>query len=265
MRYELNDFEWTAIQPMLPNKPRGVRRVNDRRVLNGIFWVLRSGAPWRDLPKNYGPYTTCYNRFVRWRRAGVWDQILDALTAAHDAAVQMIDTSVVRVHQHGACVADNKQQHTGRSRGGLKSKIHAVVDANGLPVQLGLTPGETHDNQLCTELLMGLQAKSMLLADRGYDADWIRALVNQQGAWANIPPKRNRKDPICFSPYLYRARNLVERFFNKIKQCRRVATRYDKLAANYRAFIKLASIRIWLRANESRPQCQHLCRPIITD
>ena len=65
MRYELNDFEWTAIKPMLPNKPRGVRRANDSRVLNGIFWVLRSGAPWRDLPKNYGPYTTCYNRFVR--------------------------------------------------------------------------------------------------------------------------------------------------------------------------------------------------------
>ena len=87
-----------------------------------------------------------------------------------------------------------------------------------------------------------------LLADRGYDADWIREFANQKGAWANIPPKRNRKEPICFSPYPYRARNLVERFFNKIKQCRRVATRYDKLAANYLAFIKLASIRIWPRA-----------------
>jgi transposase len=91
----------------------------------------------------------------------------------------------------------------------------------------------------------------MLLADRGYDADLIRALVKQQGARANIPPKRNRKEPICFSPYLYRARNLVERFFNKIKQCRRIATRYDKLAANYLAFVKLAAIRIWLRAYES--------------
>jgi hypothetical protein len=84
---------------------------------------------------------------------------------------------------------------------------------------------------------------------------WVRrgldqGACRQQGAWANIPPKRNRKDPICFSPYLYRARNLIERFFNKIKQCRRVATRYDKLAANYLAFVKLASIRIWLRANE---------------
>jgi transposase len=67
MRYELADHEWAAIRPMLPNKPRGIPRVNDRRVLNGIFWVLRSGAPWRDLPNNFGPYTTCYNRFVRWR------------------------------------------------------------------------------------------------------------------------------------------------------------------------------------------------------
>jgi hypothetical protein len=65
MRYELVDHEWVAIKPMLPNKPRGVPRVNDRRVLNGIFWVLRSGAPWRDLPDNFSPYTTCYNRFVR--------------------------------------------------------------------------------------------------------------------------------------------------------------------------------------------------------
>src|SRR5260221_698088 len=137
MRYELTDHEWSAIRPMLPNKPRGVPRVNDRRVLNGIFWVLRSGAP--------------------------------------------------------------------------------------------------------------------LLADRGYDADWIRALAANKGALANIPPRCNRSEPICFSPYLYRARNLVERFFNKIKHCRRVATRYDKLAANYLAFVQLASIRLWLRVYESTP------------
>jgi len=95
MRYELANYEWNTIKPMLPNKPRGVPRVNDRRVLNGIFWVLRSGAPWRDLPEAFGPYTTCYNRFVRWRRAGVWSRIIDTLAAAHDAAVQMIDTSIV--------------------------------------------------------------------------------------------------------------------------------------------------------------------------
>jgi transposase len=103
MRYELADYEWAAINPMLPNKPRGVPRVNDRRVLNGIFWILRSGAPWRDLPESFGPYTTCYNRFVRWRTAGIWDVIMEALAKAHDGSVQMIDTSIVRVHQHGGC------------------------------------------------------------------------------------------------------------------------------------------------------------------
>jgi transposase len=126
MRYGLSDYEWSVIRPMLPNKPRGIPRVDDRRVLDGIFWVLRSGAPWRDLPEVCGPHTTCYNRFVRWRRAGVWDRIMDELAAAHDTAVQMIDTSVVRVHQHGACIADNREQNMGRSRGGLTTKIHAV-------------------------------------------------------------------------------------------------------------------------------------------
>jgi transposase len=101
-RYELTEFEWRVIQPLLPDKPRGVPRVDDRRVLNGIFWVLRSGSPWRDLPERYGPHTTCYNRFVRWRKAGVWDRLMDAVTAAHDGNVQMIDSSSVRVHQHAA-------------------------------------------------------------------------------------------------------------------------------------------------------------------
>lgn len=251
MRYELADHEWTAIKPMLPNKPRGVPRVNDRRVLNGIFWVLRSGAPWRDLPEAFGPYTTCYNRFVRWRRAGVWRRIIDALASAHDASVQMIDTSIVRVHQHGACIKKNQRQSIGRSRGGLTSKIHAVVDSNGRPVRLALSPGEAHDVRLAGKLLSRLKSGSMLLADRAYDADWVRELTMKKGAWANIPPKSNRRNPICFSPYLYCGRNQVERFFNKIKHCRRVATRYDRLAANYLAFVQLASIRLWLRFNES--------------
>lgn len=87
----------------------------------------------------------------------------------------------------------------------------------------------------------------MLLADRGYDADALRQAVRGQGVWANIPPKANRKEPICFSKYLYRQRNLVERFFNKIKHYRRIATRYDKLDENYLAALKLVIVRIWLR------------------
>ena len=146
---------------------------------------------------------------------------MNAMTAEHEAAVQMIDTSIVRVHQHGTCIARNKEQMMGRSRGGLTSKIHAVVDNNGLPLRLALTTGEAHDNRLVLTLLSGLKSGAMLLGDLEYDADWIRAPVSEHDAWANIPPKRNRKEAICFSPYLYRARSLVERFVNKIKQCRR--------------------------------------------
>jgi transposase len=139
----------------------------------------------------------------------------------------------------------------GRSRGGLTTKIHAVVDGNGLPVRLALTLGQDHDNALVTDLLANLKPHTMVLADRAYDADAIRKLVNEQDAFANIPPKRNRKDPVCFSPFLYKARNRIERFFNKMKHFRRIATRYDKLAANYLAALKLASVRLWLRAYES--------------
>ena len=101
-RFDLTDFEWSVIQPLLPNKPRGVPRVDDRRVLNGIFWRLRTGAPWADIPERYGPHTTCVNRFNRWRRAGVWDRLLEAVSQAYDGDIQMINSSSIRVHQHAA-------------------------------------------------------------------------------------------------------------------------------------------------------------------
>ena len=101
-RYEMTEFEWRVIEPLLPNKPRGVPRVDDRRVLNGIFWVLRSGSPWRDLPGRYGPPTTCYNRFRRWTKAGVWDRIMDAITDSYGGDVRMIEGTSVRVHHSAA-------------------------------------------------------------------------------------------------------------------------------------------------------------------
>jgi transposase len=103
-RYDLTDEEWTIIEPVLPQGRPGPKRKNDRRVMNGIFWVLRTGAPWRDLPDRYGPYTTAYNRFNRWRKAGIWDRLMDAVTSAHDDQLQMIDSSIVRVHQHASGV-----------------------------------------------------------------------------------------------------------------------------------------------------------------
>ena len=101
-RYEMSEFEWSVIQPILPQKSGGVPRVDDRRVLNGIFWILRSGSPWADLPERYGPYTTCYNRFYRWTKSGVWDLIMDTITEAYEGDIQMIDGTSVRVHHSAA-------------------------------------------------------------------------------------------------------------------------------------------------------------------
>jgi len=101
-RYELTDREWSIIEPLLPNKSRGVPRVDDRRVLNGILWRFRTGAPWADIRERYGPPTTCYNRFVRWRKGGIWDRLLGEISKGYDGDIVMIDSSCVRVHQHGA-------------------------------------------------------------------------------------------------------------------------------------------------------------------
>jgi transposase len=108
-RFELTDDEWLVIEPLLPNKPRGVPRVDDRRVINGILWRFRTGSPWADIPERYGPHTTCYNRFVRWRKAGVWDRLLKAVSQAFEGDLVMIDSSSIRVHQHGATLKRGTQ------------------------------------------------------------------------------------------------------------------------------------------------------------
>jgi transposase len=139
----------------------------------------------------------------------------------------------------------------GRSRGGLTTKIHAVVDANGLPIALKLTEGQAHDGKSGEDMLGTLPRKCVLLADRGYDSDALRAKIASQGATANIRPLDHRTDPPAFSPRVYKLRNRVERFFNRIKHYRAVATRFDKHDANFLASVKLAAIRIWMRFNES--------------
>lgn len=139
----------------------------------------------------------------------------------------------------------------GRSRGGLTTKIHALVDAEGLPIALKLTEGQAHDGRSGRDMLDALVEGQTLLADRAYDSDELRDSLRSRGAWANIKPMPNRKNVPPFSRFLYRYRNLVERFFNKIKHYRAVATRYDKRADNFLAGVKLASIRIWMRFNES--------------
>jgi transposase len=139
----------------------------------------------------------------------------------------------------------------GRSRGGLTTKIHVLVDGNGNPIALKLSEGQAHDGRSAADMLDRLSDGQILLADRAYDSDAVRATLSDRGAWGNIKPMPRRVNIPAFSPWLYRYRNLVERFFNKLKHFRAVATRFEKHDANYLALVKLAAVRIWIRHNES--------------
>jgi transposase len=116
-------------------------------VINGILWRFRTGSSWRDVPDRYGPRTTLYNRFIRWRKTGVWDRLLDAVSKRYDGDIVMIDTSCVCVHQDGANAKKGDMPILAWDvrRGGLTTKIHALVDADGLPVRLELTAGRAAD------------------------------------------------------------------------------------------------------------------------
>jgi transposase len=135
----------------------------------------------------------------------------------------------------------------GRSRGGLTTKIHAVVDANGNPITLKLSEGQAHDGRSAADMLDTVGPGQTLLADRAYDSDALRQSLANRGASANVKPMPHRVNIPPFSPHLYRFRNLVERFFNKLKHCRAIATRFEKHDANYLALVKLAAARIWMR------------------
>jgi transposase len=135
----------------------------------------------------------------------------------------------------------------GRSRGGLTTKIHALLDANGLPIALRFTQSQAQDGKSAAEMLGGLGPGQILLADRAYDSDTLRASLAARGAWGNIKPMPGRVNVPAFSSFLYRTPNLVERFFSKLKHFKAVATRFEKHDANYFALVKLAAAKIWMR------------------
>ena len=141
----------------------------------------------------------------------------------------------------------------GRSRGGLTTKIHALVDGQGRPLRILITPGQAHDLTAAEPLLADLKRRTIVIADKAYDADRLRAHIKACGAIANIPNMSRRNKRFRWKKAVYRQRNLIERFFNKLKQYRRIATRYDKLGASFRAFIQLAIVRISIRSIESTP------------
>nr|WP_086008692.1 IS5 family transposase [Nitrobacter sp. Nb-311A] len=245
----LTKDQFALLKPLLPNDTRGKPRVDDRRVISGIIQVLKSGGRWIDAPEVYGPRKTLYNRFVCWAAKGVWVDIFHALaTAGGPPAQVLIDSSAVKAHR---CASGGKggkhQQAIGRSRGGRTTKIHALTDVECRPVAFLLTGGQIADCTAGAVLLEEMPRSAILHGDKGYDSDAIRQQVEQRGTMPNIPPKANRKWKNCFSPVLYRDRNAIERMFCRLKDFRRVATRYDRLAVNFMAAVCIAAtVSYWL-------------------
>lgn len=177
---------------------------------------------------------------------------MEAIADAHNVDAVMVDGTSIRAHHAATTLKKDPRRCLGRSRGGLSTKIHAVTNQDGLPIRYELTPGQAHDAPPCKQLLDNLQPGQYVLADKAYDADWIRDMIWEQGAIAVIPPKANRKLPAEFDAALYKERNKIERFFGRLKASfRRIATRYEKTSRNFLSMIKLASIRLWIEFYES--------------
>jgi transposase len=233
---------------MLPGKQgdRGRTAADNRLFVDAVLWMARAGAPWRDLPEEFGYWNSVYKRFARWETGGVWHCVFTALAEDADFEEVFIDSTVIRVHQHAAGARKKEgDQAIGRSRGGLTTKIHALVEALGNLARWRLTPGQAADVTEAEPLLEGVEAKAVA-ADKAYDSQALIDVITARGAQAVIPPRANRTQSRHFDRHIYKARNLVERCFCRIKHFRRIATRYDKLDRRFEAFIAIVAAWIWL-------------------
>src|SRR3974377_97220 len=118
MRFDLSDEEWVLLEPLLP-KSRKSARVDDRKIVNAIFYVLRTGMPWRDLPARYGPYTTAYNRFNRWSRRGIWKLVFDQLASKSRDSLSLVDSTVVKAHRAASGAKGGRKIRRSASAGGV--------------------------------------------------------------------------------------------------------------------------------------------------
>ncbi|EPM69205.1 transposase, IS4, partial [Pseudomonas syringae pv. actinidiae ICMP 18804] len=185
-----------------------------RTTVEGMLYRMRVGCPWRDLPKAFGNWSKVYKRFNAWSASGKWVKVLEVI---------------------------------GKSRAGNTSKIHLAVDACGLPIAFDLTGGQTNDCSQAASLIAKVPDAEVIIADKGYDTEAIRAQVEQQGSKVVIPRKRNSlKGNADLDKGLYRNRHLVENAFARLKHFRAVASRFDKLKRNYESVIAMACAFLWL-------------------
>ncbi|WP_407939523.1 IS5 family transposase [Nocardia terrae] len=285
-RYQvLTDRQWELLELLLPKSEGHVGRnfANNRLIVEGMLYRLRTSLPWRDLPDHFGPWQTVWKRHRRYAADGTWDRVLTALLALADTTgnldwVVSVDSTIVRAHQHAAGAAADSvsggyepaDHAIGRSRGGLTTKIHLVTDGAGRGLAVLLTPGQTNDSPLLPPLLDAVvvprleggpprRNPEVVIADRAYSAASNRSLLRRKRIRTVIPERsdqvanRKRKGRSGgrapqFDAEVYKRRNVIERAFNRAKHWRAVATRYDKLATTYRAGFVLALIVEWLKS-----------------
>lgn len=239
--HDLTDSEWEKVKEKLPKeKTKGRPQIDPRKAFNGIMWILTSGATWRFLPEKYGKWNSVYKKFQKWNAEGVFDNLIE--NNAEKSEIIAIDSTFCRVHQSATGARKiYGNQDIGASRGGKSTKIHFLVNENMEPVKFLLSSGNINDNQLALPLFHDLCLKGKkILADKAYSTLEIRQFLENHGAVICIPDKINFKVTHFFDKELYKKRNIIERFFCKLKNYRRIATRYDKLSTSFSAFVSLA-------------------------
>jgi transposase len=247
----LSDAEWNRIYEFLTIQSRIYtgKESKCREFVEAVLWILRSGAQWRLLPEDRGKWNSVFKRFDRWGKKEIWKELFQYCSHDPDMENIMVDSTVVRAHACAAGAAhkvEQENQALGRSKGGFSTKIHIIVDALGNALDFILTGGQAADVTQAIPLLEGHQASNALL-DKAYDADSVISFLQQHGIVPVIPPKSNRIEQREYDQYLYKERHLVECFIGKLKQFRRIFSRFDKTSANFLNFIYFASVLIWLR------------------
>lgn len=249
-RIELSDEEWVRILEKLKLLPAIHVGMPDRcrRFISASLWILRSGAQWRVLPSTFGKWNSVFKRYSRWCLNGSWEKLLDHFTEEADLQDVSMDGTVIRAHAcaAGAENSSAEAEALGRSKGGFGSKVHALCDALGMPMKFILTGGQEAECKRAIALLENVNA-SAVLADKAYDTNELREWLKKRGIKAVIPPKSNRKEEIDCDFWLYKERHAVECMFGKLKHYRRIATRYEKKAINYRGMLSFSSVLLWLR------------------
>lgn len=219
---------------------------DDRGMVTAMWYVLRTGCPWRDVPPVFGPWSSIYTRWRRWCAAGLWAKLFACLARRAQGALRHLDCSHIKLHQDGSNPPGGQApQAMGRTKGGLNTKLAAVVDAHGRAVALSVAPGQQHDLKAILPVVPALRGQRAV-GDKGFDADNFRALLCRQHVRVCLASRRSRRTRPAFHRGYYRRRHRVENFFGRIKRFRRISTRYDKLAATFLGFLHLAAVLDWL-------------------